>query len=528
MKNFILTICCFVFLLPFSLKAQTPGTLDETFNGTGTVFMDNGYTDLFTAVKVQPDGKIVAAGISYDATWNAIAVVYRFNPDGWLDLSFGLSGSFMYSLNNEANIFGCYIDDEGSILINGSTTDYSVYKILLIKLTPNGFPDENFGTGGVVAQKIGPDMNFYEDHSSSITVQTDGKILLAGRSYNTDFKYVPVVVRFNADGSLDSSFGVDGVAGIPVTEVDNEFSAIKIQSDGKIVASGHISNGMSWFSLLIARFDQDGILDPTFGTEGVVNMNLNNIDDEFFGMEISQDDEIVLSGFTTTADLNYHLLVMKFDSYGQPVADFGDNGKVILGTEPMNVGYAMNLQYDNKILVTGTSGLKNPNNNDLVLWRLNPDGSLDNTFGTDGKITYDFFGHPDEGLAMDLFENKIIVAGKSRNANDLLDFVVARFNNDTYVSLPEHENISSFSVMPNPVKQNGTLTLSCDLKQAENLVFKLMDVTGNIIMETILQDNSAGIVTNNITLPASIAPGIYYVTLKGSVASFKTQKILVF
>lgn len=526
------TITFFMILLVISLgriNAQAPGTLDNTFNGTGIQIIDNGNTDLFTDVKVQADGKIVAVGMSYDASWNAIAVVYRFNTDGWLDISFGLGGSYMLTLNNEANIYACHIKDDGSILLVGSTTDYSTYRILMIQLNSMGFPDENFGEAGIVVQQVGPDMNFFEDHAYGVTLQEDGKILVSGKSYNTDFRYVPVVIRFNANGSLDTSFGVNGVAGVPVTEVDNEFTKVSVQSDGKIIASGHISNGLSWFSLLIARFEEDGALDLTFGTNGVVNMNLNNVDDEFFGMELTPDDEIVLCGFTTTqSDFNYHTLVMKFDVDGQAVSGFGDNGVVVLGTEPMNVGDAMVLQDDNKILVVGTSGEMTPMNNDWAIWRLNPDGSLDNTFGNEGKVTTEFFGNADEALGIALSGNKIIVAGKARNTSNNHDMAVARYNNDTYVNVEEINPLTDFMVAPNPLNANGTISIAYDLKQSGIVMIDLVDVTGKTISVLSSGFELSGQKTIQYDMPSDISNGVYFVRIKSNQATFKTHKVLVF
>jgi uncharacterized delta-60 repeat protein len=512
-----------------SANAQAPGTPDNTFNGTGTLVIDNGNMDLFTDVEVQPDGKIVAVGMSYDASWNAVAVVYRFNPDGWPDISFALGGSYMFSLDNEANIYACHIKDDGSILLVGSTTDYSSYRILMIQLNSMGFPDENFGEGGVVVQHIGPDMNSYEDHGLGITLQDDGKILVSGKSYNSDYRFVPVVVRFNANGSLDTSFGVNGVAGVPVTEVDNEFTRVCVQSDGKIIASGHISNGLSWFSLLIARFDENGILDPAFGTNGVVNMNLNNVDDEFFGMALTPDDEIVLCGFTTLqSDYSYHTLVMKFDATGQVVAGFGDNGAVVLGTEPMNVGDAMALQDDNKILVVGTSGEMTPMNNDWAMWRLHPDGSLDNTFGTEGKVTTEFFGNADEALGIALFENKIVVAGKARNTNNNHDLAVARYNNDTYVSVEETNALHDFKVSPNPVNAQGTVTISYNLKQAGIVTVEMIDVTGKTVSVLSSRFEQSGQRNSQCNMPSDISNGVYFVRINSAQGTYNMQKLLVY
>jgi hypothetical protein len=130
-----------------------------------------------------------------------------------------------------------------------------------------------------------------------------------------------------------------------VTGIDKDFLAIDLESDGKIIAAGHISNGLSWFSLLVARFDEDGILDPGYGTGGVVNMNLNNVDDEFYDLQITDTDESLLTGFTVSqSDFFFHLLLMKFDITGNPVTSFGDNGVVTYGDVPYTFGDAMSFR----------------------------------------------------------------------------------------------------------------------------------------------------------------------------------------
>jgi uncharacterized delta-60 repeat protein len=207
-----------------------------------------------------------------------------------------------------------YLSYSGKILLGGYSTNYTNWGMLLLQLDENGTLDPSFGNFGVAYLEMGPG----KDIISAMQIQDDGKILIAGYSQNNDYRNVPVVVRLSETGILDTSFGYQGMATIPVTETDNEFSAICIQSDGKIIAAGHISNGLSWFSLLIARFDQDGNLDSGYGTDGIVNMNLDNVDDEFFDMKLTEKDEAILSGFTVTqSDLFYHLLVMKFDTAGQ-------------------------------------------------------------------------------------------------------------------------------------------------------------------------------------------------------------------
>lgn len=431
--------------------AQTVGALDPTFNTTGVVVNNLGPLELYQDVKVQADGKIVAVGTLYDATYAADIIVARLNEDGSYDNSFGTNGIFNYGLNYETGSYECAIKSDGKILVAGYTTDNGGggTAMLLLQLNADGTLDNSFGNGGVTYHDIGP----REDMAYGLAVQADGKIVLCGSTVDTttiDYNNVPVLVRFNADGSHDAAFGTNGKATVPVTYAENEFAAVRIQPDGKIVAAGHIANGLLWYSALIARFNSDGTLDNTFGTNGVVNKNVNNVDDEFFDLQLTPDNNIVLTGFSVIqGDLDFRLLVMKYDATGTPVASFGTNGQVVWGTESMNVGDALYLQADGKLLIAGGAGQSPPGNLDWGLWRLNADGSPDNGFGLNGRIMLDFNNQADEALGVvQQSDEKIVVVGKSRDTD--VDLAIARFDDKLAYTAINNTPALQLSLYPNP------------------------------------------------------------------------------
>jgi uncharacterized delta-60 repeat protein len=279
---------------------------------------------------------------------------------------------------------------------------------------------------------------------------------------------------------------------------------------------------------LIARFDADGNLDGSYGAGGVVNLNLNNVDDEFYDMQLTGNKDLVLTGFTVSqADIYYHLLVMKFDSTGQPFTSFGDHGKVIFGDVPYTFGDAMVIQPNGKILVAGCTGDLMPANNDWALWRFNADGSPDTGFGTNGLVTTDFFGNADEALGIALWSDKIILAGKTRNAGNALDFAVARYVNDVNVSVQEIPGLQSFSVSPNPVRRSGTLDLNYELKQPGNLTLEVLGATGNSILKLPPGKQAAGKHSYRFQLPPDVPSGILYFRIGGIQVTKKTVKVVV-
>jgi uncharacterized delta-60 repeat protein len=245
-------------------------------------------------------------------------------------------------------------------------------------------------------------------------------------------------------------------------------------------------------------------------------------------MQLTSDDEAILAGFTVSqGDFFYHLLLMKFDASGYPMISFGLDGSTIYGEVPYTFGDALVLQPDGKILVAGCTGELPPANNDWAIWRFNSDGDLDNTFGTNGIVTTDFFGNSDEALGIALHADKIVVAGKTRNADNWLDFAVAKYLNDVNVTVPEVENPVNFSLSPNPVKQNSTLNLAFEVKQPDNISVEMVNLNGSSVMEKPMGILTAGVHSFNLVIPSSVSPGVYIVRIKSSQILYKTQKLVV-
>lgn len=507
------------------LAQQASGDLDTTFNGTGEVIINNGYLDLFQDVKMTPDGRIVAAGTTYDASYAADMEIARFKNDGSLDPEFATGGIYRYHLGYETGANACYVDKDGNVFVGGYSMDnFGGFEMVVLKLTAKGVPDVTFGTGGVARYDYGTG----EDIAYGMDIQEDGSILLCGTIRNEDYNLVPAIVRFNSEGIQDTTFGAGGLALIPVTESENDFAAVKVQSDGKIVAAGHISNGLSWFSLLMARFESDGTLDTTFADNGIINLNLGNVDDEFFDLGITTSGNIVATGFTTMQDTYYFkLLVMEFDQDGMPSATFGDNGTVIWGTTSNNVGYAMQILPDDKIAIAGSTGEQAPGDSDWGIWKFNTDGTLDESFGNGGLVVTDGGQQYDEALGLTVQDDgKLVAAGKFR-INNNIDFGVARYLNELTVGIPEIPGTSALTVAPNPVNRNSAMTVSVELKDRQDVSIQVISMAGKIVMEKSLGTQPAGIITQRVGLTPEISAGIYFIRVNGGKAVIASEKIVV-
>lgn len=505
-----------------SAKAQDAGDLYTGFNGTG-YYMQDFYsnTDVINDIALQDDHKVVAVGISFTAAWNVEVNIIRVMPDGIPDVDFGIIGVVNYAPPvtgyYEAHAMTVCIKDDGKILVAGGVLNESFqFDFLMIQLNPDGSFDSDFGINGISIVNI----NQFGTLAQDMVIDDNGKILLAGTVGNSDFMNTPAVVRINEDGSLDETFGDNGVAQLSVVSSDNEFTSISLQPDGKILASGHISlekePGIYYFAALVARFNTDGSLDNTFGTDGKVVYDLNGLDDEFFGMDLNADGEIICGGFTNVMWESFDMFVMKLDTDGIPVSDFGDNGVVILHKEPYNVIYDLVVQPDSKILVCGSIGDFAPGNNNFALVRFLEDGTLDGSFGTGGVVVTDFFGEQDEANAMLLDGNdKIFVGGKSLNPNGTSrDFTIAAYVNDIFTSVSPLVDSQIVSVYPNPT--SGFLTIE-NCKSAE---MSLYSIDGKL-------QYSATISQEQFRLDVSNLPkGIYALVINGN-SGVKSTKVVV-
>ena len=454
----LISIVALIFVLP-SAKAQHAGDLYTGFNETG-YYMQDFYanTDVINDIALQDDNKVVAVGVSFTAAWNVEVNIIRVTPQGDPDVDFGSNGVVNYAPSvsgyYEAHAMAVCVKDDGKILVAGGVLNESFqFDFLLIQLNPDGSFDADFGTNGISIVSV----NQFGTLAEDIVIDGDGKILLAGMVGNADFMNTPAVVRINAGGSLDETFGNMGVAQLPVVGSDNEFSSICLQPDGKILSSGHISvevePGVYRFAALVARFNPDGTLDDTFGTDGTVVHNQNDLDDEFFGMDLNADGDIICGGFTNVMWESFDMFLMKFDVNGNSVADFGENGIVTLYKEPYNVINDLVVQSDGKILVAGSIGDFAPGNNDFALVRFLENGALDGSFGAGGVVTNDFFGEQDEANALILDGNdRIYLGGKSLNSTGTVrDFTIACYVNDISTSVAPSPDLQKVFTYPNPV-----------------------------------------------------------------------------
>ena len=414
-------------ILTFSLSnLQSPawaadGDLDTSFSSDGKVTTAIGSgTDAAKSVVLQSDGKIVAAGYSHNGSNYDFAVV-RYNADGSLDTTFDTDGKVTTAVGSGDDVaWSVVLQSDGKIVVAGYSRIGSNDNFAVVRYNTNGSLDTTFDTDGKVTTAIGSG----SDAAYSVVLQSDGKIVVAGYSVigiNDDF----AVVRYNTDGSLDTTFGTDGKVTTAVGLGDDIANSVVLQSDSKIVVAGYSHNGSN-FDFAVVRYNTDGSLDTTFDTDGKVTTAIGSGSDAAYSVVLQSDGKIVVAGYSVIG-INDDFAVVRYNTDGSLDTTFGTDGKVTtavgLGDDIAN---SVVLQSDSKIVVAGYS--HNGSNFDFAVVRYNIDGSLDTTFDTDGKVTTAVGLGDDAPYSVVLqSDGKIVVAGFSYNGSNF-DFAVVRYN----------------------------------------------------------------------------------------------------
>jgi len=376
-----------------------PGSLDNTFGTNGKVITPIGTsTDIARAIAVQSDGKIIAAGQSQNGTNPGTFALARYNINGTLDNTF---------------------DGDGKV-----TT----------AIASNGI-------------------------AFAVAIQSDGKIVVAGfasNGANNDF----ALARYNTNGSLDNTFDGDGKLTTDFGSGNDQPNALAIQSDGKIVVAGLASNGTN-DDFALARYNTNGTLDNTFDGDGKLTTDFSSGIDRGFGVTIQSDGKIVVAGFVRIGTNNDDFALARYNTDGTLDNTFDGDGKLTTAIGSTNdQAYAIALQSDGKIVAAGAAQLGSSfDERNFALARYNVDGTLDNTFDGDGKVTLDF-GRGESIGGMALFGNRIYLAGGT-NVNGKFDFAIAAFQNDA-TALPL--SITSLTAS----KQNTSVQLNWKTVDVQN------------------------------------------------------------
>jgi uncharacterized delta-60 repeat protein len=318
-----------------------------------------------------PGGRVLLLGMSDSVTTNPPHTYFKYAlskhlMNGDLDSTFGING--MVKLPDQLNVSGLSMATQtyGQIILTGSQAG----DIMVCRLKNDGSVDSSFGTDGVTAVGIG---TLPMDVGTSVKVLADDRIVVGGHTYHTAQDWA-AVLRFLPNGGVDNSFGTNGHVETNVSSYGDFVNNITIQPNGKILATGYNAHTNGPITILIIRYDSTGVLDGTFGNNGVVVKNINNYDDKSYNAVVQPDGKIVLGGYNTNASINLDFLLCRIDSNGLDDGTFAANG-LLRGNFRFNQsnfndhGQCMCMQPDGKFIVAGYSALSGAGNFAIMRWK---------------------------------------------------------------------------------------------------------------------------------------------------------------
>jgi uncharacterized delta-60 repeat protein len=420
----LLAGACSVPLLLAGSARATPGDLDTSFNFDGKVTTLIGGESEARGLALQPDGRIVATGWALGSNFDV--ALARYAANGSLDPSFGTGGEVTTPIGPGDDMgLAVALQPDGRIVVAGHASNGSNLDNAVVRYNANGTLDTSFGAGGKVTTAVGSG----NDEAYAVAVQPNGRIVTGGyapTASNNDF----LVARYNPNGTLDTTFNPGGTKpGTVTTDFgggNDAVNGIAVQPDGKVVAAGQAVPPLSLAEVALARYNADGSLDTSFGNGGKVTTSINPFGSAAEAVAVEPDGRIVVAGYTSTDGNTRMFLVARYKSDGSPDTSFGSGGiaHADLGDSTQSTAFAVGVEPDGRILVAGNTRVGG--NYRFGLARFNPSGSLDPSFGSGGLVTTSFGGNDAIARALVLQpDGRAVAGGAGAVATD--EFGLARY-----------------------------------------------------------------------------------------------------
>jgi len=499
MKKIIL----FLILGNSILYSQTDGSLDTSFGTNGKVITDlsSSSTDFAQDGIQLPDNKILVAG--YTTLNGTDNLLLKYLPNGTLDVSFGINGISIIKLGNDkSQIRKIATQSDGKIILagrSGSITSYAT----IARVNSDGTLDTTFGTNGITKKISGS-----ESDIQSLHLLPDDKIIVVGYVLNNNADIQ--VIKLNADGSFDTNFGTNGVAVINFDALPQRAFCAVMNGD-KILIGGVVSNPNE--SSLLLQLNSNGSIDTTFGTNGYsyaqFGANLYDYYDRFLSIKIVKN-KIYGVGSRAKDSFNYNINLARFTIDGLLDTSFSDDGKLLIDrTSDKDFINDLTILQDNSILLAGVTSTSSSAYG--FLSKLNPDGSYKTNFGVNGIVLSMGSGSIQKVIVN---ETNLITIG---NTSAVSNVVLEKYNNSNFllnIKKKQSQN-SNFSIYPNPVKDQLNIL---NLTEQKIKAIEIQDVLG----KTVLKQNKNTSQLNIENFPK----GIYFLKIysEGSTEDFKLIK----
>ncbi|MGN6566955.1 MAG: T9SS type A sorting domain-containing protein [Flavipsychrobacter sp.] len=471
-------------------KAQTGiGTLDSTFGVNGIVSDSLTTAPAVTLsesriYKIMPlgDGRLLAMGDTVHSFLVTI-VLHRYLENGAVDMSYhGGKGISYLSVDTTTYGLDATMLADGKILITGYANVYT-NKLLCMRVKTDGNLDSTFGTDGVV--RISPPAGYSGLAGKQIAVQSDGKILLAGTAVDTAYYSQFMISRLNADGSPDLSFNGTGMLIKSFVPKYNNLYSMALLQSGKIVVLGDYYSNPAW-TIAAMRVNTNGSVDSTFGTDGVVTRNFGGNANYGYAI-VEQSDKKLIAGVVATDTANHSAFVpdcflLRLNEDGSTDNSWGSSGVVKTHFLPGDYPCFLDIKSTGKLLFGGRASSDSALTGYLyIVARFNSDGSPDNSFGMAG-VTETYLPNSSAvedypyAMSVDLYSKTLVLSGVTNYAN----LNLMKYKLEHNVAVPTIQTtVTNISVYPNPAADKTQLDFY--LKEPAHVYITLNDITGRTL-----------------------------------------------
>jgi uncharacterized delta-60 repeat protein len=342
-------------------------------------------------------------------------------PAGTLDPTFG-DGGLVWLKYPGAQSFAVATQPDGKVVIAGGTAPR---KHAIVRLLADGSLDPGFGSSGLVETTVLPTNT---QALRAVVVQPDGKIVAAGAAIGPGpTSYDFVVLRYNANGTPDPTFGTAGAVVTDFGNSDDYPRSIALQADGRILVAGQSQTNamLSTQNFTVARYETNGTLDATFGTGGRLVLDVHGTPD-LGGLVSLVSGKMIISGASGTSGSGspYQMAAARLDSNGSLDTSFANGGKLTIGFDGTSeaIAYSALTDASGRLVLGGAAG------NDLGVLRLTSNGANDVTFGNGGRVVTDFSGRNDVAASLLLQDDgKVVAVGNSQIGSGSTYLVASRY-----------------------------------------------------------------------------------------------------
>jgi uncharacterized delta-60 repeat protein len=412
-----------VSMLAPQLAQAAAGDLDSRFGNGGVVATDFSQTDDYAFGIAVQPDGKIVVSGQSGIYPDLHSALARYNRNGRLDSTFGTGGKAVVTFDSSSDYLYAPVIQSDGKIVAAGSTRGTAF--LLARFNADGSLDQTFGNNGSVETTFGDPTAA----AKAVVLQADGKIIVVGVSGAGSYSELNdfALARYNPDGSLDQAFGSSGKVKTHFPGVFNTGSSatsVAFQPDGKLVVGGHYKNERTPHQFALARYNSNGNLDSTFGSSGKVMTFVGTGDAFSFAIALQSNGRIVLAGYSYTQGHDFTLA--GYNPNGTLDSTFGNGGFMAtdFSGSTDDIAYAMTMQSDGKLVVAGHTG--SYPEFDFGLIRYSSDGQPDQSFGSGGKVITDF-STADHAYAVALQSNgKIVLAGISFNGANF-DFTVARY-----------------------------------------------------------------------------------------------------